>query len=230
MKKDWDKTHFIQKLYDARDKELATTMEAYMKNHFVFLGIKSPERLLLMKEYFSDYELPKYPEVLSEAMDVFLLPEREFQYAAIFIVSKYKKKLQVEDLSFFEQLILSKSWWDTVDSIAPTLVGDIVLRNRKIGEKVMGEWSNHSNKWLNRASLLHMLKYKEKTDEALMTELILKHAKSTEFFLQKAIGWLLREYSKTNPSFVQTFVSTYDLAPLSKREAVKHIEKDEQRN
>ena len=65
--------------------------------------------------------------------------------------------------------------------------------------------------------------YKKDTDTELLSKYILNCNKSKEFFIQKAIGWSLREYAKTNPSWVKEFVNNNTLAPLSKREALKHI-------
>lgn len=133
------------------------------------------------------------------------------------------KTLQINDLHFIEKLIREKSWWDSVDSIAPTIVGSIVKNNRAKGEEIIKQWSSSENMWLNRAAILHQLKYKEDTNEDLLKEIILRHNQSPEFFIQKSIGWLLREYAKTNPEFVKGFVLTHDLKPLSKREALKNL-------
>jgi 3-methyladenine DNA glycosylase AlkD len=142
---------------------------------------------------------------------------------AIALLGRKLKTLSIEDLEFLEKLITEKSWWDSVDSIAPTIVGTIVKRDRLNGEKVMIQWSESGNMWLNRAAILHQLKYKNDTNEKILTEIILKHVNSKEFFIQKAIGWVLREYAKTNPVFVQQFVAAHELKPLSKREALKHL-------
>ena len=194
-----------------------------MKHHFPFLGIKSPNRKELLKTFFSTYSVPEKSQLLEEVWTIYKMPEREYQYAAIALLSKNQKLLTIEDLVFCEKLITEKSWWDSVDSIAPSIVGTIVMKNRENGEQIMKQWSDSDNMWLNRATILHQLKFKKETNEQLLIEIILAHADSNEFFIQKAIGWVLREYAKTNPSFVQQFVGGNDLKPLSKREALKHI-------
>ena len=115
------------------------------------------------------------------------------------------------------------SWWDSVDAIAPKIVGDIVGMDRVEGEAAMMEWAKSANMWTNRASILHQLKYKNETNEELLFATINRHAASKEFFIQKAIGWVLREYAKTSPEIVRQFVENTKLAPLSKREALKHM-------
>ncbi|TQR17299.1 DNA alkylation repair protein [Psychrobacillus soli] len=206
-----------------RKEENALPMAAYMKNHFPFLGIKTPERRMLFRALIKENELPKVESIQEEVWALFQLEEREYHYVAIELLAKYQKQLTVEDLPFCLKLIETNSWWDSVDAIAPKIVGDIVKRNRVEGEAVMIEWARSSNMWTNRASILHQLKYKEETNEELLFATIKRHAGSKEFFIQKAIGWVLREYAKTNSEVVRAFVESTQLAPLSKREALKHM-------
>lgn len=223
MKKPWNRDEYIQTFERLRNKELAPPMEAYMKHQFPFLGIKSPARNEALKMFFAEHDTPVENQLFDEVWAIYNLPEREYQYVAIALLSKKLKTLRIEDLSFIEKLITEKSWWDSVDSIAPTIVGTIIKNDRFDGEKVMRTWSDSDNMWLIRSAILHQLKYKNETNENLLEEVILCHANSNEFFIQKAIGWVLREYAKTNPSYVQDFVKKHELKPLSKREALKHL-------
>ena len=223
MKLEWDHKGIIEKFEANRNEEQAGPMAAYMKNHFSFLGIKSPLRKQLLKEQYAEYALPEPERLFEEVWKLYELPKREYQYAAIALLEKMKKHLTIEDLPALRQLIETKSWWDSVDSIAPKSVGDVVKLDRAYGEKVMQEWSNSDNMWTNRSAILHQLKFKQETNTDLLFEIIQQHAGSTEFFIQKAIGWVLREYAKTNPDLVKQFVSEHPLKPLSKREALKHF-------
>lgn len=223
MKKKWSIEQVKGYMEPHRNEENAIPMVKYMKNHFPFLGIRTPERRLLFKKMTTEMELPQYVDMQKEVWALFQLEEREYHYIAIELLAKYKNQLTLEDLTFCQRLIETKSWWDSVDSIAPKIVGDIVFANRLEGEAVMVEWAKSTNMWTNRASILHQLKYKEKTNEELLFATIERHALSKEFFLQKSIGWVLREYAKTRPQVVQYFVGNHTLAPLSKREALKHF-------
>ena len=223
MKKEWTIEQVKGYMEPHRNDENAIPMTKYMKNHFPFLGIKTPERRLLFKTMANEMKLPPYEEMEKEVWELFQLEEREYHYIAIELLSKYKTQLSVKDLPFCQRLVETKSWWDSVDSLAPKIVADIVIANRMAGETVMVEWAKSSNLWTNRASILHQLKYKEKTNEELLFATIERHSASKEFFLQKSIGWVLREYAKTRPQVVQEFVGSHKLAPLSKREALKHF-------
>ena len=223
MKKVWNHKGIIEKFEANRNEEQAGPMKAYMKNHFPFLGIKSPLRKELLKEQFTEYALPEPGQLFDEVWKLYNLPEREYQYAAIALLEKMKKHLTIEDFPALLQLIETKSWWDSVDSIAPKAVGHVVKMDREYGEKVMREWSLSDNMWTNRSAILHQLKFKEEMNTDLLFEMIKQHSSSNEFFIQKAIGWVLREYAKTNPAIVKEFVEENPLKPLSKREALKHF-------
>lgn len=223
MKKEWTIAKVKDYMEPHRNEENAIPMSKYMKNYFPFLGIKTPERRMIFKTMTKEMELPTFEDMEEEVWALFQLEEREYHYIAIELLGKYKQQLTVKNLSNCQRLIETKSWWDSVDSIAPKIVGDIVMSNREQGEDVMVEWAKSSNMWTNRASILHQLKYKEKTNEELLFATIERHAASKEFFLQKSIGWVLREYAKTRPKVVQEFVGSHTLAPLSKREALKHF-------
>lgn len=198
-------------------------MAAYMKNHFPFLGIKSPLRKELLKEHFAEYALPEPEQLFEEVWKLYNLPEREYQYAAIALIEKMKKQLTPDDFPVLQLLIETRSWWDSVDSIAPHFVGQLVKMDRTFGDKVMLKWSQSDNMWINRSAILHQLKFKQQTDVELLFTIIKQHTDSKEFFIQKAIGWVLREYAKTNPDIVKEFVAEQPLKPLSKREALKHL-------
>lgn len=223
MTKTWDHHGIIEKFEACRNEELARPMAAYMKNQFPFLGIQSPLRKQLFKEQFTEYALPKPDAIFKEAWKLYRLQEREYQYAAIALLEKMSQHLTADDLPFLRNLIETKSWWDSVDAIAPTLVGKIVLTERETGAKIMFDWSASDNMWTNRAAILHQLKYKGKTDTELLANIVRQHAESPEFFHQKAIGWALREYAKTDLEWVKRFVSNCPMKPLSKREALKNI-------
>ena len=195
----------------------------YMKNKFIFLGIKRPLRNKLQKEFLKQYGMPEVEKIPKIIDELWLLPEREFQYAAMDILVKIKNKLPESSIKIFERIIVTKSWWDTVDLIAGKLVSIHFQRYPELRDKHISKWMTSNNIWLQRTCLLFQLHYKENTDETLMGSIIMSLNTSKEFFIQKAIGWALREYSKTNAEAVINFVANNELAPLSKREALKWL-------
>jgi 3-methyladenine DNA glycosylase AlkD len=205
-----------------RNEENAGPMSKYMKDHFPFLGIKSPLRKELEKQFFKETEILKKPFNQDFVIGLWEKGEREYQYTAITYMAKFIKKLPKDAIQFLERLLTIKSWWDSVDSIVP-LIGELAKRYPELVEERINQWSVDENFWLRRASILFQLKYKNQTNEALLYDYIVKNADSKEFFIQKAIGWALREYSKTNPVSVKAFIEGNQLAPLSVREGSKYL-------
>ncbi len=201
----------------------AGPMKQYMKNKFLFLGIKKPLRSELEKHFFKETNILNEPFNHAFIWELWEKEEREYQYAALTYIEKFLKKLDKGDIALMEKLITTKSWWDTVDTLAAKPVGTIAMRHPEVvGERVNG-WAVSGNMWLRRTAILFQLKYKQNTDENLLYDYILKNADDKEFFIQKAIGWALREYSKTNPASVKEFFEAHCVSPLSYREGSKYI-------
>ena len=203
--------------------ENAFFMKKYMKEKFTFLGIKSPERRALTRAFYKNYNRPDINTLENIVRKLWEMEEREFQYFAMELVDKELKKMVRNDVQLFEYFVVNKSWWDTVDFIAANLVGKHLLNFPGLIEQMNKKWISSENMWLNRTALLFQLKYKKNLDTKLLKQNILKCRNSSEFFIRKAIGWVLREYSKTNPVWVSEFVDSTTLSPLSKREALKWI-------
>ncbi|ELK44577.1 DNA alkylation repair protein [Halobacillus sp. BAB-2008] len=196
-------------------------MEAYMKHHFSFFGIKAPDRRLLCRPIWKEYRNIEEAERMEAAKLLFDMEERECHYAAIELLERGTKKTLPSAIDGYKQLLETKPWWDTVDPIASKLCGAFFLRYPDFLRPVTEEWSRSETMWLRRSSLLHQLRYKEKTDRDLLYHVIHELKEEREFFIEKAIGWALREYSKTAPEAVLLFVESHPLRPLSRREALK---------
>ncbi|MEM7115157.1 MAG: DNA alkylation repair protein [Chloroflexota bacterium] len=206
-----------------RDAEKAEPMAKYMRNLFPFLGIKTPERKKLTRQFIQERGLPP-PEELDEIIrQMWALPEREYQYAALDLLWRRRRDWEADILTLIEHLIVMKAWWDTVDALASHEVGEY---HRRFPEQ-FGAWNGRfrqsDNIWLRRTAILFQLGYKDKTDQDLLFATIEENLGSTEFFINKAIGWALREHSKREETAVVTFVNQTDLASLSKREALKWL-------
>ena len=206
---------------DARNPDKAAPMSEYMRGLFPFLGIQKPERTKLSREFLkAKCREPLDWQFVFKCWDQ---PEREFQYLAIDYLGKMKPSLTAAHIPNIRTLVVTKPWWDTVDGL-DMIVGDIAHRIPEVNE-IMLEWSLDEDIWLRRIAIDHQLTRKEKTDEALLEKIIVNNLGQTEFFINKAIGWSLRDYSKTNPDWVRDFLERYGsrMAALSVREARKYI-------
>ncbi|MBE0682651.1 MAG: DNA alkylation repair protein [Anaerolineales bacterium] len=206
------------------DPAQAGPMKKYMRDQFEYLGIKTPVRAALQKEFIQQNGLPPLDQLDTICRDMWSLPQREFQYAATSFLGRLENELEPEFITTIEYLLITKSWWDTVDTIAGNTVGAHFKRFTKVKEKYLKKWRRSENFWLRRTTLLFQLGYKEETDFGLLCEIIKENLGSDEFFINKAIGWALRQYAWTNPAPVKKFVkATKELHPLSRREALKNI-------
>ena len=208
-----------------RNEFEAEGMSRYMKNRFTYFGIKKPKRAVIQKQWFSI--IPKYftQENKRElVLELWQKEEREFHYVAIDFMAKWKdKELVSEDSEFIEFLLTNHSWWDSVDALASNYLGRYLRVFPKQREIVIKSWRKSENRWLRRSCLIFQLRYKSQTNFELLKSLILEFKDEKEFFIQKAIGWSLREYAKTNPVSVRNFVEESGIQGLAKREALKHI-------
>lgn len=211
----------FEQLEKMKDNEQGAKMSAYMKDRFPFLGVPKPSLKLHIKPYLQK----------SRKLDVdwefvrlcWEKPYREAQYIAVEYILLHEKQLLDTDIDRIQELITEKSWWETVDSL-DSVAETIVLKYPYLKDR-MRQWSISENMWLRRASIDFQQRYKEKTDVALLEEIIRNNLGSKEFFINKSIGWSLRDYSKVNPEWVRSFLERYqeDLSALSVKEASKYL-------
>ncbi len=204
--------------------ENALAMAKYMKDLFPFYGIKTDERRAILKSVCKKHQTEINSNIRAIGWELFLKKERELQYCGIEIIIKnLKNNYIIEDIVWIEKLLITNSWWDSVDTISKYILGSYLEQFPTEITTVVQRFSNAENIWLNRSVILFQLGYKSTTDFNLLQSLCLKHSHSNEFFIRKAIGWALREYAKTDPDAVRKFVLQTNLKPLSKKEALKNI-------
>ena len=205
-----------------RNELLAESMSKYMQDKFKFLGIRGATRTEIYKKYFPDARKTKTVD-WDFVESCWNKEEREFQYVVVYYLKAMQKFLKREDISKLKYLIVTKSWWDTVDLLAK-VVGSLVIRIEGY-DQIMLEWSKDSNIWLKRVAILYQLSLKEKVDKQVLDKILVNNLGDSEFFINKAIGWALRDYSKFNPEWVREFLekNKNDVVNLSLREASKYL-------
>jgi 3-methyladenine DNA glycosylase AlkD len=207
------------------DQNQAVKMAAYMKNIAPFFGISSVPR----KAIYFDWK-KSIPSTISFddrwqlVFELWEQEEREFQYVAVDWINSWDKNLiQSADLQNLQLIIKSKSWWDTVDLLASNFLSNFIIKFPELTMEIIENWSDTSDFWLHRSTLIFQLKYKQKTNLVLLSNQISRFKSNKEFFIQKAIGWSLREVSKWNPEWVKNEVEIQELTGLAKREASKYL-------
>ncbi|NNE75226.1 MAG: DNA alkylation repair protein, partial [Acidimicrobiales bacterium] len=184
-------------------------MEAYQKNQFRFLGVTSPNRKRAQKQFVQAGKGCSARELLDAADRCWAQPEREFQYVGADLLRRWANVLTAADIDRVERLIVTKSWWDTVDALAAHVVGPIVLTDRPLLAAVLDRWLAGDDMWLARTSILHQLTYKDATDPERLFGACDARGSSSEFFIRKALGWALRQYARTDPEAVRAYVDAY---------------------
>ena len=204
------------------DNARALDMSKYMKNKFEFFGVGASVRKEIWKPYFK--EAKKTKKIDWDFIEIcFKHDKRECQYTAAYYLKYMKKFLVEDDIPKLKELVLTKSWWDTVD-ILDKVIGSIIYNNKNLYPIIL-EWSKDDNIWLRRVAIDHQLLRKENTDEQLLEKILINNLNHKEFFVNKAIGWALRDYSKTNPQWARNFIEVHkeNMVSLSIREASKYL-------
>ncbi len=205
------------------NEKIAQSQKAYMRNKFEFYGIKTTERRAIQAPFMIKAYLPSKTDAEYLIRTLWLKPQRDYQLFSQELAFKYIKQIEEKDIKLFEFMVAHKSWWDTVDFIAYKLIGEYFKVFPQQRDRYIKKWLNSGNIWLQRSALLFQLKYKNDLDTNCLSNVINALLGSNEFFINKAIGWVLREHSRTDPDWVMTFVNQTTLAPLSEKEALRLI-------
>jgi len=210
----------------AHDPVAAREMRSYMRDQFTFVGIQNAARTAIARDAFSGLGHPSVHDLITFAHACWARTERDYQYVAAKHLRRHVRVLPASAIDDLRALVVTKSWWDTVDELARNVVGPLVLAHPEL-VSVMDEWIDDPDIWLARTAILHQCTYKGATDPDRLFRYCLRRSADTEFFLRKAIGWALRDYSKVDDAAVRSFVAAHDseLSGLSRREALRYGER-----
>ncbi|CAG9316975.1 unnamed protein product [Blepharisma stoltei] len=220
------KTNIDAALKAAADPRLAKPMASYMKNHFSFLGIKTPQRRQATKDLVTETKKLSVKDLLDLVNWLWEVDQREYQYIAVDILAKNYLKFSLANIKQLIRLAQEKSWWDSVDGLS-SVINKILrksLASDKNAQNIMDESILHENMWVRRIALLHQLGWKDDTDEQRLFDYAKSQASDENFFIRKAIGWALRDYARHNPERVYSFLDENESiwSNLTYREATKH--------
>jgi 3-methyladenine DNA glycosylase AlkD len=223
----------VEELIEATQRELrgvadparAAPMAAYMKTDMPFYGVQKAGRSSVLRTLKRDHPPDDVTEYREAVLGLWQLPHREEKYLAISYARAFNEYITTDAMELYERLLVDGAWWDFVDEIASHLVGRVLLRERSDLAPTMRSWISADNIWLRRTSIICQLRHKAETDTAMLDDACTSNLPDTEFFIRKAVGWALREYAKTDPDWVRSYVETHqgELSGLSYREATKHL-------
>lgn len=210
---------------NVENQSQAVKMAAYMKNIAPFFGVSSEPR----RAIYNDWKNSLPTDLSSEhrwsiVFELWEQEERELHYVAVDWINSWDvKSLKIEDSSQLRFILQSKSWWDIVDPLASNFLGKLLIKFPEVKNELIDNWSETNDFWLHRSTIIFQLKYKQKTDLDLLSQQIKRFKSNKEFFIQKAIGWALRDISKWNPEWVKNQVEYQELSGIAKREASKYL-------
>ncbi len=207
------------------DPAKAPAMAAYMKTAQPFFGVPTPARLAMLKQMGARFAPTDQKSYARGVLALWKLPHREEQYCAIAFARRYEQFITPASLPLYERMIREGAWWDFVDEIAANLIGAVYRNFRAQTRPIIERWIDDEHMWIRRTAILSHLRHKHETDAAQLFEHCTRRAHESEFFIRKAIGWALREYSKTDPRAVRAFLTKNRkcLSNLSYMEGSKHL-------
>ena len=215
-----------EELTKRSDAEKAAGMAAYMKTDMPFYGVQKKGRTEVFRIIKREIPIPDNSTYRAAIEALWAQPHREEKYLAIAIAKSYRDFLTITNLDLYRRLIVEGAWWDFVDEVAIHCVGLVYLNERKETAPTIEAWIDDEVMWLRRTSLISPIKHKAETDYTMLFDHCRRRAHETEFFIRKAIGWTLREYAKTDPDRVRSFLLAHrgEWSGLTFREASKHLD------
>ena len=216
----------VRELRGVADPERALQQQAYIKSQMPFLGVVAPDLRITAKQVFDDHPLASEAAWLEAIAALWRGARyREERHAAIQLAGhgKYRRWLTPNAVPVLEEMVVTGAWWDFVDTLATNHFGTLLANHPKTMKPLLKRWATDDDMWRRRTAILAQLKFKTATDEVLLFYAIQASTTSPEFFLRKAIGWALREYSKSEPQVVIDYIAANAgrLSGLSKREGLK---------
>ena len=207
------------------DTKKAGAMAAYMKTTMPFYGLAKPQRVPIYKQMKALFPAKSRREYEAGVRALWSLPHREGKYAALVYARQWNPFITAESIPLYEFMIRGGAWWDLVDDIAVHLAGHVYLHERAAVKPVVEAWVGDPDLWIRRTAILIHNKHKKLTDEKQLFAHCLRLAHEKEFFIRKAIGWALRQYSYTNPDSVRRFLKTNEprFSGLTLREGSKQL-------
>lgn len=213
------------KLAAVADQATARSVQGYMKTEMEFFGVRAPTVQRIVRDAVRETGVSRWEDLLTSAD---LLREgaryREQWYAAQQLTGYRSCRGRLEFLGLLEDMVVDGAWWDIVDNFHLRFAR-LLSHHRGRIDPLLRDWAVGPNHWKRRIAIIAQISAKEATDVTLLEAVILPNMTESDFFLRKAIGWSLREYAKTDPTWVRAFVASHhgELSGLSQREALKHL-------
>ena len=207
--------------------ERAAREKQYLKSDLDFLGVTVPEIRQTVRAAARGYRGDLDREaIVAWALALWREPVHERRMAAVEVLTLGLRRLGAQDLAAVELMIREALTWALVDALACDVAGAIALRDGSAWPRIDG-WASDGDFWVRRSALLTLLPgvRSGRPDLARFTAYAEPQLADTEFFIRKAIGWVLREISRRDPQWVADWTDTHlsRLSGVTFREAVRRL-------
>lgn len=205
------------------DPTRASWQQAYMKSAMAFLGVGVPVARTIARAQAKSARITDGGVLRDAARTLWDDADyREERYAAMALLAVPPASADASVVSLIEHMVRTGRWWDYTDELAHRLADRHDL-DPEATRALVVRWSTDDDMWIRRIAILSQLGRKARVDRDLLAAVIAPNLADREFFIRKAIGWALREYSRVDPDWVAAYADAHDLSALSRREALKHL-------
>ena len=213
--------------------ERAVQEKAYLKSQLEFLGVGIPRiraAAMAALKILETQQKITAQQLRALTLAAYATRSHDARAIALAVLEKRAKQLTAADLPWLEDVLRRSFSWAYVDQIAVHAVGQIVRREPDAAKAVLAQWATDDDFWLRRTALLALLgemraggAFDRRIFEAWATPMF----SEKEFFIRKAIGWVLRDVAGKDPDWVRGFLERHaaQMSPLSLREARRGVER-----
>jgi 3-methyladenine DNA glycosylase AlkD len=210
--------------------ERAAQEQRYLKSELEFFGVTVPETRRVVKAAVRARPELDQAAIVAWAVALWRLPVHERRMAAVELLMLAAPRLSADDLATVEGLVRESGTWALVDGLAVDVAGEIALRDPRAWA-VIDRWSADPDFWLRRSALLSLLRgiRAGRPELARFNGYAETMLGEREFFVRKAIGWVLREISKRDPDWVAGWTERHvaEMSGVTFREAVRRLPAEE---
>jgi 3-methyladenine DNA glycosylase AlkD len=206
--------------------ERAAQEKRYLKSELEFFGVTVPEMRRVVTGAVRGYPGLDEARMAAWAVALWREPVHERRMAAVEILTLAAPRLNAAELATVERLVRESGTWALVDGLAVNVAGEIALRDPRSWPTI-DRWAADADFWVRRSALLALVRgiRAGQPDLARFTRYAEPMLAEREFFIRKALGWVLREISKSDPVWVAAWTEQYlpQLSGVTFREAVRRL-------
>lgn len=213
------------------DPARAAGEKRYLKSRLQFHGVTLPQLERTVRAFTVAQPIADRAALTALAVALWEGPVHERRMAAVVLLERHRQLLTPDDLPLLERLIRESQTWAYVDALAANVVGPLCAGAAGTGQ-VLDRWAGDPDFWVRRSALLSQLR---PVRDGAPLDRFLRYVDAMlderEFFIRKAIGWVLREAGKTRPGEVTAWLAERidRVSGVTLREAVKYLPEDDAR-